>query len=56
MQATLQVKRFNPDSDRPEPYYQDYVQTDLTGPLREAGFGVESVETHYVSKVIVARR
>ena len=25
MEATLQVKRFNPDSDRPEPYYQDYT-------------------------------
>ena len=43
-------------ADYHEPYYQDYVQNDLTGPVREAGFGVESVETHYVSKVLVARR
>ncbi|MCH8205922.1 MAG: hypothetical protein IH956_02845, partial [Chloroflexi bacterium] len=25
MQATLQVKRLNPESEAPEPYYQDYT-------------------------------
>ena len=43
-------------ADYHEPYYEGYIQNDLAGPLREAGFGIESVETHYVSKVLVARR
>ena len=42
--------------DYHEPYYADYVQDDIPGALREAGFQVDSVEPHYVSKVFVARK
>ena len=39
-----------------EPFYRDYVEDDLAGALREAGFRVESVEPQYVAKVFVARK
>ena len=39
-----------------EPFYRDYVSDDLALPLAEAGFRVESVEPHFVSKVFVARK
>jgi ubiquinone/menaquinone biosynthesis C-methylase UbiE len=42
--------------DHHEPYYQDYVRNDLAAPLQEGGFDIESVEPHYVSKVIIARK
>lgn len=42
--------------DYHEPYYQDYVQNDLAGPLQDIGFEIESIELHYVSKVFVARK
>ena len=43
-------------SDYHEPYYQDYIQDDLTAPVHDAGFDVRSVEAHYVSRVLVARK
>ncbi len=39
-----------------EPFYRDYVADDLVGPLVDIGFRVESVEPHFVAKVIVARK
>jgi len=39
-----------------EPYHADYIEDDLAQPLAERGFSVEAVETHFVSKVIVARK
>jgi ubiquinone/menaquinone biosynthesis C-methylase UbiE len=39
-----------------EPFYADYLEDDLAGLLREAGFAVESVEPQFVAKVVVARR
>jgi ubiquinone/menaquinone biosynthesis C-methylase UbiE len=39
-----------------EPFYADYLEDDLAGLLREAGFAVESAEPQFVAKVVVARR
>jgi ubiquinone/menaquinone biosynthesis C-methylase UbiE len=39
-----------------EPFYRDYIADDLAVPIAEAGFRVESVEPHFVSKVFVARK
>ena len=39
-----------------EPFYQDYLEDDLAEAMREVGFTVESVESHLVAKVVVARR
>lgn len=39
-----------------EPFYQDYLEDDLAAALAEVGFVVESVESHLVAKVVVARR
>lgn len=39
-----------------EPFYDDYLEDDLAGLLREVGFDVTSVEPHLVAKVVVARR
>ena len=39
-----------------EPFYRDYIADDLALPIAEAGFRLESVEPHYVSKVFVARK
>ena len=39
-----------------EPYYREYVEDDLAETLREAGFEIETVEPHFVSKVVVARK
>ena len=39
-----------------EPFYRDYIEDDLAALIREAGFTIESVEPHFVSKVVVARK
>ena len=39
-----------------EPFYAEYLEDDLAGVLREAGFVVESSEPAFVSKVVVARK
>lgn len=39
-----------------EPFYDDYLEDDLAGLLREVGFEVESSEPQFVAKVVVARR
>jgi ubiquinone/menaquinone biosynthesis C-methylase UbiE len=39
-----------------EPFYADYLEDDLAALLREVGFEVESIEPHFVAKVVVARR
>jgi ubiquinone/menaquinone biosynthesis C-methylase UbiE len=39
-----------------EPFYDDYLEDDLAGILREVGFEVESSEPQFVAKVVVARR
>jgi ubiquinone/menaquinone biosynthesis C-methylase UbiE len=39
-----------------EPFYRDYIADDLVTLLTEAGFRVESVEPHFVAKVVVARK
>jgi ubiquinone/menaquinone biosynthesis C-methylase UbiE len=39
-----------------EPFYRDYVRDDLAAALTAAGFRVESVEPHFVSKVVVGRK
>jgi len=39
-----------------EPFYADYLADDLGAVLAEAGFSVESVESHLVAKVVVARK
>jgi len=39
-----------------EPFYDDYLGDDLSQILREAGFTVESAESHLVAKVVVGRR
>lgn len=39
-----------------EPFYADYLKDDLAGILRECGFTVTAVESHLVSKVVVATR
>jgi ubiquinone/menaquinone biosynthesis C-methylase UbiE len=43
-------------ADFHEPFYRDYVADDLAVPITEAGFRVDSVETHFVSKVFIARK
>jgi ubiquinone/menaquinone biosynthesis C-methylase UbiE len=39
-----------------EPFYADYLEDDLTDGLREVGFTIDSVESHLVAKVVVARK
>jgi ubiquinone/menaquinone biosynthesis C-methylase UbiE len=39
-----------------EPFYREYVGDDLAAMITEAGFEVESVESHFVSKVVVGRK
>jgi ubiquinone/menaquinone biosynthesis C-methylase UbiE len=39
-----------------EPFYDDYLEDDLAGLLREVGFEVEATEPQFVAKVVVARR
>lgn len=39
-----------------EPFYRDYIADDLVTLLTEGGFRVESVEPHFVAKVVVARK
>jgi ubiquinone/menaquinone biosynthesis C-methylase UbiE len=39
-----------------EPFYAEYLEDDLAGVLREAGFAVESSEPAFVSKVVIARK
>jgi ubiquinone/menaquinone biosynthesis C-methylase UbiE len=39
-----------------EPFFADYLEDDLAGVLRDAGFTVESSEPHFVSKVVVAHK
>jgi ubiquinone/menaquinone biosynthesis C-methylase UbiE len=39
-----------------EPYYADYVRSDLEGLFADAGFKVESVERHYFSRLMVLRK
>ena len=39
-----------------EPFYEKYLEDDLATLFTEAGFAVETTETHLVSKVVVARR
>ena len=39
-----------------EPFYRDYVRDDLAAAAADAGLRVESVEPHFVSKVVVARK
>jgi ubiquinone/menaquinone biosynthesis C-methylase UbiE len=39
-----------------EPFYADYLEDDLAGLLAEIGFEVVSRESHFVAKVVVARR
>ncbi|HET6613115.1 MAG TPA: class I SAM-dependent methyltransferase [Kofleriaceae bacterium] len=39
-----------------EPYYKGYLQDDLEAGLAEVGFEVTAVETHLVSKVVIARK
>jgi hypothetical protein len=39
-----------------EPYYDDYVEDDLESVFEAAGFSVESVESHFVSKLVVGRK
>jgi ubiquinone/menaquinone biosynthesis C-methylase UbiE len=39
-----------------EPYFQDYLRNDLDELAREAGFEIECVQPHFVSKLVAARR
>lgn len=39
-----------------EPFYKDYLGDDLATALGEVGFEVESSETHFVSRVVTARK
>jgi ubiquinone/menaquinone biosynthesis C-methylase UbiE len=39
-----------------EPFYQDYLKDPLEEALKECGFEVQSVESHFVAKVVVARK
>jgi SAM-dependent methyltransferase len=39
-----------------EPFFLDYVDDDLAPLFAEAGFDVLSVEPHFISKVLVARK
>lgn len=39
-----------------EPYYLSYVKEDLAERARNAGLMVESVESHFLTKVVVARK
>ncbi len=39
-----------------EPYYKGYLRDDLEGALAEVGFDVGRVETHLVSKLVVAKK
>jgi ubiquinone/menaquinone biosynthesis C-methylase UbiE len=39
-----------------EPYYRDYIGDPLEAVFAEAGFGLERVEEHFVSKLVVGRK
>ncbi len=39
-----------------EPFYRDYVRDDLAAAVADVGLRVESVESHFVAKVVVARK
>jgi ubiquinone/menaquinone biosynthesis C-methylase UbiE len=39
-----------------EPYYRQYSRDHLTGRIEEAGFDIEDNQTHFLTKVITARR
>lgn len=39
-----------------EPFYEDYLADDLAEALAEVGFEVETVETHFVARVVSARK
>ena len=39
-----------------EPYYKSYLRDDLADIARESGLTVEAAETHFVSRVVAARR
>ena len=39
-----------------EPFYRDYVHDDVAAAVTDAGLRVESVASHFVSKVLVARK
>ena len=39
-----------------EPYFKGYLRDDIAEALAETGFEVERTETHFVSKVVVARK
>lgn len=39
-----------------EPFYADYLEDDLAEMLCEVGFAIESRESHFVAKVVTARR
>jgi len=39
-----------------EPFFADYIATDLAGAMTEAGFDVRSVERAFLSKVVTATR
>jgi ubiquinone/menaquinone biosynthesis C-methylase UbiE len=48
------MRRFAADFH--EPFYPDYLHDDLSAALTEAGFRVTAVESHFVSKVVVAEK
>ena len=39
-----------------EPFYEEYSRDDLAGVLRECGFEVQTDETHFVARVLAARK
>jgi ubiquinone/menaquinone biosynthesis C-methylase UbiE len=39
-----------------EPFYNDYLEDDLAGALREVGFAIDAVEPCFVAKVVAARK
>lgn len=39
-----------------EPFFRSYIEGDLAQAARAAGFEIDRVETHHVSKVVVARK
>lgn len=48
------LSRFSQDFH--EPFFRDYAEDDLAAAAAEMGFRVDAVETHFTSKVVVARR
>jgi ubiquinone/menaquinone biosynthesis C-methylase UbiE len=39
-----------------EPFYADYLEDDLAEMLREVGFAIDASESHFVARVVAARR